>query len=829
MSAKDGIGEASAGSAGDFSPAGESVREQQIAQAVAEYVDLLSNETPVDVEAFCERYKGLKTAIRREIETLTEFDVLTEVPPESEDGLADESPVERLSGHRILSEIGSGGMGRVFLAVDERLGRKVAIKTLKPQYLNDPALRARFMREARAMAKLSHPNIVHIFGLGESDEIPHFVMEYLEGRPLDEVAQPLPLRQRVELMHKVVLAVDFLHQHQLIHRDLKPANILVGPDLDPKLLDFGLALRVGDLKHRVTDCGAIVGTPDYLSPEQTRADALLDPRSDVFSLGTILYQVLTGSLPFRGETPVELTGAIRNREPMLPRRLNTSLPRALQNICLKALEKNPQDRYSSAREMAQDIERYLEGEEVLALPTSYSRLIAGRIEGHLRELDGWNVDQVISDSEYDALRKAYNRLSEPDDAWIMQARRLSLPQVTLYLGAWVLAVGAALVFLFEIPRLSGAASVCVVGATTAVTGAAGILIWNRKQYRFAIAYLLAFCLLFPVALLVTMNEFKILTALTKGRENLELFYRLDAFRKTTNLQLWWALLASLPAYVWLRNFTRSSVFSLVFSVIAALFSLTTLLRMGMLDWIDNDQGRIFLDMLPIAVIFFAVAIALEHFKFASDSQYFYPVAVGFTFTALSGVALFHQPYANWLQHTAPWTRGQVEYLFIINAAIYQVLQIVCGRFRTSQMRTVAKVFRFVIPGHVMTSLLLLGLNASDLWNQSPADLAMQHEARILEFLLPIVACVFVFGSIPQQMKNFFASGLLFLAIGIVRLQQDYYHDLARWPIALLLVGVILMLLASMHPALRPAMRQLIQRRHSSRATLESRSAASKID
>jgi serine/threonine-protein kinase len=124
-------------------------------------------------------------------------------------------------------------------------------------------------------------------------------------------------------------------------------------------------------RHRFTQAGAIAGTPDYFSPEQTLGDSFLDPRSDVFSLGTILFQVLTGSLPFHGENPAELIEAIRDHDPVLPRRLNISLPRALQNTCLKALEKNPRDRYDSAREMANDIARYLAGEEVLALPTSY--------------------------------------------------------------------------------------------------------------------------------------------------------------------------------------------------------------------------------------------------------------------------------------------------------------------------------------------------------------------------------------------------------------------------------------------------------------------------
>lgn len=789
----------------------DSDHEQRLAQVLAEYVDLLSSENPVDIECFCRRYPGLEADLRREIGTLHEMDVLTEFSAVGDVKPASGTVIERLSGHRILSEIGSGGMGRVFLAVDERLGRKVAIKTLKAQYSDHPRLRARFMHEARAMAKLSHPNIVHIYNLGEPEETPHFVMEYLEGSSLIEVARPLTLRQKVGLVQKVVLAVEFLHQHHLLHRDLKPANILVGPDLEPKLLDFGLALQVDDLGNRLTHLGEIMGTPDYFSPEQTCGDISLDPRSDVFSLGTILYQVLTGTLPFHGDSPAELMGAIRDQEPVLPRRLNSSLPRALQNICLKALEKNPADRYNSAREMAEDVERYLAGEEVLALPLSYSRLIGGRIEEHLRELDGWKQDELVSDSEYDALRKAYARLSEPEDAWIMETRRLSLSQVSLYFGAWILAVGAALLFLFRFPALSGILPVLVVGAVAVPTAYFGIWNWKSGRFRFAIAYLLAFCLLLPVTLLVTMGATGIFSAFTKNRQDLELFYRFDSFRKTTNAQLWWALALSLPAYVWLRRFTRSSVFSLVFAVMAALFGMATLLRLGMLEWLDNDPGRVYFHLIPIAAAFLLTAIALERSRRGADSRYFYPFAVTFTFAALSGVALFHEPYAKWLQSVAPWTRGQVEYFFMVNAGIYLLLQSVFEKFRSSQLRMVAKSFRFVIPGHVMTSLLLLGLEASRLWRESPEHIAMRHEARTFEILLPMVACAFVFGSIPKQMKNFFATGLLFLAIGIVRLQQDFFRGRAAWPIVLLLTGVILMLSATRYPVFRLAMARRLRR------------------
>src|ERR1019366_3537617 len=204
---------------------------------------------------------------------------------------------ERLSGHKIVAEIGSGGMGRVLLPSDEALGRKVAIKTLAPRYADNPVLRARFMGEARAMARLSHPNIARIYSLGPHDEPAHFVMEHLEGAPLTKAASRLSFEQKADLMRRVVLAVEFLHEQGIIHRDLKPANILVGPDLEPKLLDFGLALDLGG-KERLSKIGEVAGTPEYLSPEQARGDQALDARSDVFSLGAVLYELLTGAPPF---------------------------------------------------------------------------------------------------------------------------------------------------------------------------------------------------------------------------------------------------------------------------------------------------------------------------------------------------------------------------------------------------------------------------------------------------------------------------------------------------------------------------------------------------
>jgi len=784
-------------------------REQLIANAVAAYVDLQLQGEAVDTDAYCRAYPELDPELRAQILALDELDTVllpSETPGAGQPPKAAELP-ERLSGHKILGEIGRGGMGRVLLALDERLGRKVAVKTLNPRYADNPKLRARFMSEARALARLSHPNVVRIYNLGSADEEPHFVMEYIEGASLTEVARRLALSQKIALMLKVILTVDFLHQRQVIHRDLKPGNILVGPDLEPKVLDFGLALQGDDLGPRLTQAGEIMGTPDYFSPEQAQGHAPLDARSDIFSLGTILYELITGAPPFRADSARDQIRLICERDPALPRRINSAIPGELQNVCLKALEKDPSQRYQSAREMADDLARFLAGEPVLALPSSYARMIAGKVEQHVRELGGWRQDRILSEQEFDSFRKLYDRLIDREDAWIMEVRRLSLSQVSLYLGAWLLVAGAALIVLFRYVGLSGAAPLAVVSGATASAYYLGIRGWRGGRQRIGVAFLLAFCLLLPTLLVIAMNEWGLFSAFTKGREDLELYSLFSAFKNTTNAQLWWAILLSLPVYGWLRRFTRSSVFSLVIAVMTALLGLVTLLRMGLIEWFDADPGKVYFHLIPIAALFFAAGLAIERSGFSSDSRYFYPIAVGFTIIALSGVAAFHQPYAEWLRSVAPVTRAQVEYLFVINASIYLALQYACERLSSPQTRWVAKSFRFVIPGHVMASLLLLGMAASGLWEQSPANNNLRLEARIFEVLLPAVACLFIFGSVVKQMKNFFVTGLLFLGIGVIRLQQDLFKDRAAWPLSLLVIGFLLMLAAANHDLIKRAVRR----------------------
>lgn len=323
--------------------------------------------------------------------------------------------------------------------------------------------------------------------------------------------------------------------------------------------------------------------------------------------------------------------------------------------------------------------------------------------------------------------------------------------------------------------------------------------------------MLAVCLLIPITLLVAMGEYHI-RAIRADDPDWELLHNISgSFQEITNLQLWWAIALSMPVYVWLRRYTRSSVFSLVASVMGVLLSTVTLARMGLIDWLNHEHSKLYFRLIPIAILFLACGYVLERLKLSNDSRYFYPLAVAFTLVAMSGLASDYQLLQDSLKRTLPWTRGEVEYLFVANAGVYFLLQMGFGRFDLSRMRAVAKAFRFVIPGHILTSLLSLGIRASDRWNSSVEDLSLRREARTFEILLPLVACMFIYASIPKQMKNYFVTGALFLGIGIVRLQQDIFQDQARWSIVLLVLGLLLMLVATRYSSIKMKLSRLLRR------------------
>lgn len=280
---------------------------------------------------------------------------------------SDEVPRE-FGDFELIEEIGRGGMGVVFKARQKSLDRLVALKMILASHLASPDHVRRFEGEARAAAALRHPHVVAIYGAGHVAGQHYFAMQLIEGQSLAlwKIREAISTEQAVRWVIQVARAVDHLHQNGIIHRDLKPSNIVLDAEGQPYVTDFGLA-KVFDDPNRATRTGVIAGTPSYMSPEQAAArPEEVGPASDVYSLGAILYELLTGQPPFRDENPLDTLLQVLEREPVPPRRLNPRIGGDLEQICLKCLEKSPQQRYRSAAALADDLERYFRGEPVEA-------------------------------------------------------------------------------------------------------------------------------------------------------------------------------------------------------------------------------------------------------------------------------------------------------------------------------------------------------------------------------------------------------------------------------------------------------------------------------
>jgi eukaryotic-like serine/threonine-protein kinase len=281
----------------------------------------------------------------------------------------------RLLGSRyeIGETLGYGGMAEVHRGRDVRLGREVAVKVLRADLARDPSFQARFRREAQAAASLNHPAIVAVYDTGEEDVYgnqPYIVMEYVEGRTLREVLKSegrLMPRRAMEVVADVCAALDFSHRNGIVHRDVKPGNVMITRTGAVKVMDFGIARAVADNAATVTQTAAVIGTAQYLSPEQARGETV-DARSDVYSTGVLLFELITGHPPFTGDSPVAVAYQhVRENAPP-PSTINPDVPPELDAIVLKAMAKNPANRYQSAGEMRADLIRAINGRPVLAEP-----------------------------------------------------------------------------------------------------------------------------------------------------------------------------------------------------------------------------------------------------------------------------------------------------------------------------------------------------------------------------------------------------------------------------------------------------------------------------
>ncbi len=287
-------------------------------------------------------------------------------------GLAKAAPRPEVEGYIVLSELGRGGMGVVYKARQKKLNRIVALKmVLSGAHAGQDQL-ARFYTEAEAVAHLQHANIVQIYEVSEHGGLPYFSLEFVDGGSLSDRidGKPQPVDEAARQVELLSRAMAYAHAQGIVHRDLKPANVLLSKDGQPKITDFGLAKRL-ESDSSQTKSGTLMGTPNYMAPEQARGEVReVGPLADVYALGVILYEMLTGRTPFMGASILDTLQQVRNHEPVPPSRLQPSVPRDLETICLKCLQKEPAKRYAEAEALAEDLRRFRAGEPIVARPVA---------------------------------------------------------------------------------------------------------------------------------------------------------------------------------------------------------------------------------------------------------------------------------------------------------------------------------------------------------------------------------------------------------------------------------------------------------------------------
>ena len=336
----------------------------------------------VTPEDLCPSNLALQAELRQRIERRKQMRGVFDPPPLGEVESPQSLPsLPQIAGYEILEVLGHGGMGVVYKARQLGLNRMVAIKMVLAGANASPQDLGRFRDEAEAVARLMHPNIVQIFEIGEQTGCPFLALEYVAGGSLAEHLDGTPVgaRPAAELVLSLSRALQHAHEMGIVHRDLKPANVLMLADGTPKVADFGLAKRA-DSTYAHTQTGALLGSPSYMAPEQAAGDSQkVGPATDVYALGVILYEMLTGRPPFKGASLLDTIEQVREHDPAPPRFLQPKTPRDLETICLKCLEKKPERRYASAGALADDLRAFLSGDSISAQSPTFLGQVARTI------------------------------------------------------------------------------------------------------------------------------------------------------------------------------------------------------------------------------------------------------------------------------------------------------------------------------------------------------------------------------------------------------------------------------------------------------------------
>jgi serine/threonine protein kinase len=727
---------------------------------------------PLDVASLCDGQPHLAAGLRALIERYNALDESLDGDGDGPRAAPDALP--QFDGFQTIERIGAGGMGDVYKLRDLRLNRIVAAKVIRRDGAGRATDAGGFLREARALALFSDRRIVQIFEVRPDADPPVIIMEFVEGFELGRIGPSLDFRQRGRVMAEICDAVHHAHGLGLQHRDLKPSNVMLDAQLTPRVLDFGLS-------GGNPQSGHLVGTLPYVAPEQLDPSRPIDARTDVYGLGTILYELLCGVPPYSTLDGARLLDAIGRGHPRLPTEIDHAVPEPLQAIALTAMEADPARRYQSASEMAADLRRFADGRPVLARPSIYASTLATRTQPHLADIDEWLRLRLIHPHEADRLHESYRALDKGEDDWIVESRVLTYPQIALYVGAFLLVCGS--LFYFVAARwyetVDGIARpFAVLGLPFIGLNIAAHLLYEREHKTVAVAFYLAAVLLLPLFLLIAFHEtgFLVVAGGTPGQ----------LFEKgVSNRQLQLTALTAALWCGWLALRTRTIALSTVLAVLVFFLAMAIVADFGLRAWIDNAQwDRLALHLLPLVAVYAALGIASEKMRREWVSRPAYTSAALTMVAALELLALDGRALAYLGVTFKPLQGPDVSNPLLldtivamtINGVLFYAVAALLDRRQSEPVRTAARLLFAIAPFALLKPLGYL--------------VGKQEYSPRIDWFYALSACAIILLSQPRQRRSFYYAGLLNLGIALylIAARRQWLDD-APWAIAIVAAGL----------------------------------------
>jgi hypothetical protein len=676
-----------------------------------------------------------------------------------------------VEGFQTIERLGAGGMGEVYKLRDLTLDRFVAAKVIRADRRARTAL-AEFLEEARSMALFEDRRVVQIHELRDDADPPVIIMEFVDGFELGRIGPSLEFGQRARILRDVCGVIHRAHELGIQHRDLKPSNIMVDNALAPKVLDFGLS-------HGNPHAGHLRGTPAYLAPEQLELSRPIDARTDVYALGVILYELIAGVTPFDAADTTDLLDAIARGVPRLPTEIDPRVPEPLQAIALKAMDRDPAGRYQSARDMALDLTRYLDGRPVVARPAQYATSLASRTRVHLDHIAEWLRLKLIYPHEADRLQQAYRRLDAREDDWIAAARTLSYSQIALYFGALLLTAGSLFYFTahYDGAVVGFVRPFLVLAVPWIAVNAAGWRLFGTGRQAVAVAFFLAGVTLLPLVLLIWLHEAHI-WAVPHDAPN-----QLLAEGGISNRQLQLITLLASAWAGWLALRTRTTALSTVFVVLLLLVAVSVLSSFGLRSWIENNQwDRVALHLWPLALVYAALGVAGERTARAWLSTPLYIGAIAVLVASLDLLALDGRTMAyldlSLHRFQSPHDTVSIDTLaaLTMNGLAFYFVAVALERWGSDLMMGPAALLLLIAPFSSLEPLAYL-VDTKDYLSQ-------------IDWLYLALAATTAIVSHHRQRKGFYYAGLLNATVALYCIaDRRQWFDRPLWGAAIVAAGL----------------------------------------